>query len=242
MTILDISVIIIFAFCIFIGYRRGLVLTLYSVCGWMLALFLARQVYPFVNKFLLNSFVYDWVYSLVESNLHLDELIAEKSITAQNSLMSTLNLPAFIIDVLQSGNNPVLYELFKASNIAEYIYAYLTVICINILSMILAFIIISLILRAILRSLRIVTRLPVIRTLNKIGGIAAGALQGLFICWIGALVITVLVTVGAAPWLGDILNNSVFANKFVNTNILTEIIFGSLSTLNSQLSTQQRCL
>ena len=229
MTILDLSVILVFAFCIYLGYRRGLVLSLYSVCGWILALFLARQAYPYVNQFLLNSFVYDFIYRLVEANLGLDELIAEKSLVAQNALISGLALPAFIIDILQSGNNPVLHELLKAANISEYIYAYLTVICINILSMVLSFIIISMLLRAILRSLNIVTRLPVIHTLNRVGGIAAGALQGLLVVWISGLIVTGLVAMGAAPWLGEMLEQSTLAQRFVDANFLVDMILSLTS-------------
>lgn len=224
MNILDLSVILIFASCIYMGYRRGLVLSLYSVCGWMLALFLARQIYPYVSQFLLNSFVYDFVYGLVEANLNLDALIAEKSISAQNTLISSLSLPGFIIGVLQSGNNPVLYELFKASNLAEYIYAYLTVICINMLSIILSFMLISIILRAVLRSFNVVTRLPVIHTLNRLGGIAAGALQGLLIVWIAGLIITGLIAVGTTPQFGEMLEKSTFAYRFVDANFLIDII------------------
>jgi len=229
LTILDLSVILVFAFCIYLGYRRGLVLSLYSVCGWILALFLARQAYPYVNQFLLNSFVYDFIYRLVEANLGLDELIAEKSLVAQNALISGLALPAFIIDILQSGNNPVLHELLKAANISEYIYAYLTVICINILSMVLSFIIISMLLRAILRSLNIVTRLPVIHTLNRVGGIAAGALQGLLVVWISGLIVTGLVAMGAAPWLGEMLEQSTLAQRFVDANFLVDMILSLTS-------------
>ena len=224
MTVLDLSIILIFTVCIFAGYRRGLILTLYSVCGWILALFLARQAYPYVNRFLLNSFIYDWIYGLVEAGLDLDTLIAEKSVAAQNALISELNLPTFITNLLQSGNNPVLFELFNAADIAEYIYSYLTVICINALSIIIAFIIISIALRAILRSLNIVTRLPVISTLNRAGGIIAGALQGLIIVWVLGLIITGLTAIGAAPWLSDTLGKSLFAHTFINTNILVDII------------------
>jgi uncharacterized membrane protein required for colicin V production len=200
-------------------------LSLYSVCGWILSMFLAWRIYPYVNQFLLNSFVYDFVYGLVEANLGLDEMIAEKSASAQNALIEGLALPAFLIGILQSGNNPVLHELFKAANIAEYIYAYLTVIFINMLSIISAFIIISIILRALLRSLNIVTRLPIVNTLNRFGGIAAGAVQGLLVTWIAGLVITGLIAMGSAPWLGDALEGSLFAHKFVDVNFLINIVF-----------------
>ena len=224
MTVLDLSVILIFALCIYFGYRRGLVLSLYSVCGWVLSLFLAQLIYPYVNRFLQASFVYDLVYGLVEANLGLDELIAEKSVSVQNELINQLNLPSFITSILQSGNNPVLYELFEASNIAEYIYAYLTVIFINVLSIILCFIIMSIVLRAVLRSLNIVTHLPVIHTLNRLGGIVAGALQGLIIVWISVLVITGLIAVGSAPWLGETLEKSAVAYRFIDANFLIDII------------------
>jgi hypothetical protein len=198
----------------------------------MLALFIAWQVYPYVNQFLLNSFVYDFVYHSVEANLGLDEMVAERSADAQDALISSLPLPAFLISILQSGNNPVLYELFKATNLAEYIYAYLTVIFVNMLSVILGFIIISIIMRVILKSLHIVTRLPVIHTLNRFGGVAAGAVQGLFVVWIAGLIITGLIAMGIAPWLGESLESSAFAKRFVDANFLVDII---TNLTNSQI-------
>ncbi|MCL2699913.1 MAG: CvpA family protein [Defluviitaleaceae bacterium] len=225
MNFLDISVLFIFACCIWLGYHRGLVLSLYSVCGWLLALVLARQAYPYVNQFLLNSFVYDLVYQLVEANLGLEEMIAERSQEAQNALISALGLPLVIVGLLQAGNNPVLYEAFKATNIAEYIHAYLTVLCINVLSLVLSFIIISLIMRVILQSLNIVTRLPVIKTLNRAGGAVAGAIQGLLVVWIFGLIITALIAMGSAPLLGEMLGSSTLAQRFVENNYLLDIVF-----------------
>lgn len=90
---------------------------------------------------------------------------------------------------------------------------------------IIVFIVVFAILKVIVVATNIVSRLPVIRQANKIGGLALGLVEGLIAVWIMFVVITAC---GSMEWAADALtdiNNSKLLSMLYESDIILKLIF-----------------
>jgi len=225
LNILDIFVAGAFAVLMLISWRRGLLLTLYSLFSCVIAIVLANALYPAASGVLRSSdFVYPAVNGFVEQNIQFDEASAPDAKSAQNRLIESLNMPGIITDKLIENNNPEVYDIIGASAIEEYITKLISDVIINIIAMAAALIAVSLILSVIAGSLRIVSRLPVIKTVNKAGGLLLGALLGTLFVWLAFTALFLLFPQYYRE-ISELVETSVLAKYFFETNVLLKMMF-----------------
>ena len=74
--------------------------------------------------------------------------------------------------------------------------------------------------------LDIVGRLPVIRSFNRAGGLAAGLLQGVLIIWIGMALVNLFFLNPTRPELQEQLNESLVAIWFYENNPIMSALQG----------------
>ena len=99
-------------------------------------------------------------------------------------------MPEFLKEALLENNNPVIYQLLDVDSLKEYIAGFLANVCLNILSVVLAFLLIYIAVSIVLNALHLFSKLPVLSFFNHFMGFLIGGLKGLLFVWLGLAVLT----------------------------------------------------
>ncbi len=227
MNILDIAVLVILGICMFMAYNRGFFLSLFGLLSWVISLVLAYAIYPFVTKFLWS---WQWfsggITDFISRSMDLGSFIPPDTLKAQTDMISSLPLPGFLTDTLLANNNPEFYKALNVDNIKDYLAGSIARICIDIIALVLVFMLVMLLMRIIVRSLNILTKLPVINTVNKYVGLIFGFLQGTIIIWILLILMICFISNKDVANLFQMLQTSSLAKFFHENNILRHLILG----------------
>ncbi|MCL2397740.1 MAG: CvpA family protein [Defluviitaleaceae bacterium] len=225
MNFLDILVIATMALCIIIGAWRGFVRTVLGFANFVLAVFLTNMLYPHVGRFLRGI---DGFFSATSTSIRtvmgLDAAIYAESRAAEMEIINALPLPAVFRDALIENNNPIIYQALGATGLADFISGFLAGIVINIISMVIVFVVIFSGLMVLTRVLNILTKLPVINSLNKLLGAALGAVWGLLLTWLVLGVVIIYLAANTQTDIVYMLENSVLAGHMHNTNFAIHFI------------------
>ena len=209
-----IVVIVVMGGCVWNGHRRGMVKTIFSLFSAIVALVLTAVFAPVVSKQLQNNErLSAYVEEKVESSLsgYLDDL-KESSSAAQNEMIKELPLPEVIREKLVANKNTEVYQAMAVDTLEQYVVKYVTNVVINAALLILA------------NVLDIISKLPVLNTLNKTLGAAGGFVQGLVILWILCIVLTVFSSSETAKEIFAQINKDSVLSYIYNHNLLLQMI------------------
>lgn len=209
-----------------IAYKRGLIKTIYSFFSLAIGIGLAYILYPRISAFLMKyTGIYSALVNKIIKSLNLEEL-AQNKITPNDQLemMDQLQVPQFMKLVLKENKNPEAYNLLKATKLEEYIGGTIATIAINAITFLLVLILSMLLLKIIANVLDLVSKLPVLHQLNKVGGLAIGLTQGVVLAWIFCLVLSIIVSTQSNEKLLTLVNQSPVVNFFSKNNILVIFI------------------
>lgn len=222
--IADLAVIIIIGVCIAISAKKGLIKSFIGIGYKIVSLILSRLLYPIITKILISTAFYENLKQGVIEKLNLGGIISDQTQKFEADMINSLNLPQMLKTGLLENNNSVAYNFLNVHSIEEYIGGYISMIIINIISIIAVYLIISLILKYGFGTLNIFSRLPVVRTANKIGGGIIGLFQGILIVWIIMAVITLFLSQGDFAYIAYSIKSSLIAVKLYETDIILNMI------------------
>ncbi len=221
MSTLDILILIVIGASIFMGYRRGLILTMASTVSYIAAAFITKSYYQsFTDWLLIKTPIGDALGTMVSSNLMLsgERTLQEGVFTNESSF----KLFSWANEYLAKG---LMQEqaLQTVEAIKEDIISRLTLMLTNIISIVLLFLIIRALIILVGYILNNVFDLPGLYSINKIAGLAVGGLRGILL--VAVLLILILPSAMAAPEgnLSSLINSSVLIQFFFN-NLLIHIL------------------
>ena len=222
---LDILVIALMGICIAIGAWRGFVRTVLVFVNFILAIVLTNMLYPHMGRFLrsIDGF-FDALTATIRQTIGLDDLIYTESRAAETEIINSLPLPGFFRDTLIENNNSIIHTAIGATGLADYIAGFLAGNVINIISMVIFFIIVIAGLFLLTKILDILTKLPVINTLNKLLGAAVGAIWGLLLTWLVLGVVVIYFSASSATDIAEMLEASVIAGPLNEWNFALHFI------------------
>ena len=218
--LLDVIVIGTLVLFMYLGYRRGLIRTVFSLASFALAIFLSIYLYPIVAEWLRATPVYTALKDYIIRTMGLDEVVYNHA----TGLIETLPLPEVLRNALMLNNTPDMFELLNVQTIEEYVAGFFAGMAINIIAMVLVFIIVRLILGFLASFLDIVGRLPVIRHFNRGGGLIVGILQGVIVIWIGLALMNLFFLDPTTPELVRLLEESLIAGWVYEHNPIMGIL------------------
>lgn len=222
---LDIIVIGILVVNGFIAYQRGFIITVYRLTYLIIGGLLTKAFYPIISNFVrFETGIYQRLVLSIKEGLKLDVLNNISEIGSQISDITKLGLPSFLQQAIIENNNPEVYKLLNVDKFGDYIAGYLANISINIISMIVAFVIISIGLKFIVKIFDLIAKLPVLNSINKLGGLAVGLLLGIVMIWIGGCIITLFYTSASFESVVEALENSVIAKYLYDNNFIAQQI------------------
>jgi len=209
---LDIVIVAIIALCAIAGYHKGLIRTVYRLVSLFVAMFVARQLYPYVARALRQTELFPTIRDAIARAMNLEGFVADQTVAHSAEVIDNLPLPGILQRLLHSYNTPNMFELLQVATIEEYVAGFFANMVINGIAILAVFALTMIALTFIGYALDIVSMLPVIRTLNRIGGFAFGIVMSGVIIWFG-LVLVALFATTAHPLINEMLEGSWIAQR-----------------------------
>ena len=199
------------------GYRRGLLRTIYSLVSWVIVLVIVTLATPHIDAYLIeHTTLYDKIEAYCETSVRKN---AQNKIEQQAADGSGedpiaelgIKLPEGVWnDVLEKTGN-VADEFLVTSGVYNEVAKGVAGFIVEGISFFIALVIARIIVHLISRFLGVVSRIPVIRGINKTLGIFAGAIYGLILVWIAFY----LVALGSTSELGGMIISYIYQNPLL---------------------------
>lgn len=217
--IVDGIIVLLFVLFAFVGYKRGLTKCLLRLCTTVLAIIIAVVLYkPFLNFVVENTLIDDNIQYSIEKMINKNSSDKEEAEVKENS-----GMPGPIVKyVNKSLKESAEKEKQKAITEVSKSAAKLIVM---IGCMLIIYIIAKILLRIITVIFDIVTKIPVIKQFNEIGGLFYGLIEAFAIIIIALTLISVITPLVGNYTVTNLIEESHIGKMFYNTNILLNIIF-----------------
>ena len=211
--IVDLIIVGILVLCVFLGYKRGLTGSLLKIVTFLLALIIAFILFRPVSNFIINNTKLD---ENLESSIKSMFLEVEENDTSSN-------MPTAMTDYI----NKVIEDAADDAKTAvvETAARDVAISIINLGVVIVVYIIARIILIFVKGIASLITKLPVIKQFDKLGGIIFGLLKALVIIYVILAIISFVSTVITDSGVIDAINQSFIGKGMYNNNILLEIVF-----------------
>ncbi len=206
------------------GYLRGLVRVLFSLAAVFIAIGFATALEPYTAQFLKTQTpLYDTVKENCTEYLQsiLEDEVQHRVEEHEEVPILGMELPEEIQQLFGGNATEQSSSLIEDTGIYDKAGDFVADQVVHRLAWVLAFTVILILLAVAVHFLDVLAKLPVLRNINRIGGLAVGLLEGLVVVWILLLVIVLC----QGTEFGRELMSSVETNaflKFLNDNNLLE--------------------
>lgn len=212
------------------GFRKGMLKTVLSMVSTIAVLIITAWLTPSIGDYIRENTQWQGNIQLKVEETLLAELgdieIPENS---QMEFIDQLPLPEVMKKLLVKNNTTEIYEQFDVNGFAEYLATYLARGIVNGIAFVIAFIVTLIIMRLILFVVNLVTELPLIGTLDSLGGFAIGIVHGIFWISIFFLVVVVISDTKMGSMLMETINSDSMLSWVYDKNALVKIIMKVVS-------------
>lgn len=218
---IDLIVILILIIFATLGYKRGLIQSVITLCSSIVALVLSFVVYPAINMFLKLTPLYASVYEGVFKKIEVIDF--GKGIQSQGEaiLQNITWLPQFLTMQIKNNNNTAMYELLGVKTIQEYISIYIANMIISLIAILITWFLLKFVLVVILRAIgSIIEHLPVISSFNNGGGLIFGLIKGTLTLSVIGLVIPMFITLPAFQDISQSIEASILTKWMYDNNFI----------------------
>lgn len=209
--VVDLIIIAVLLMFIFIGYKKGLTGSLIKLLSFIIALILAFVLYKPVASMIIKNTQMDENIKITITNTLGGE--KKTNTDAENKMPSKMveNITSEIENATEEAKTVIIDETAKT--------------IINVTSGIIVFIAVRLILVIVSLFVNQITKLPIIKQVDKIGGIAYGAIEGLIIVYIILSIISLTSVIWSDNVVVTAINKSVLGEMLYNHNFIINFIF-----------------
>lgn len=213
--IVDLIIIAIFALCIFIGYKRGLAECMIRVLAFFIAIVISAILFKPASAIVSSS-------TQVDENIQASivRLFDKESVEEKEKKNDESNpIMKYISEKAEEATEEKKKEI--VNNVAKEI----SLKIIDVLCFISIFVIARIVLIFIKILADLITKLPLIKECDKIGGVLYGVLQAFVIVFIALALITFISTMIGNYSLLELIDESYVGSTLNNYNILLNVIF-----------------
>lgn len=221
--IVDIILIAIMAIAVFVGWKRGLVMSVFLLGATIIAIFVASVLSPVVSTGLEKLGVADAMEpkfsSVVEETLM--EEYNEKGSVDVDSAIEKLPLPSFLTEKISSDVNDKAEE--SISKISKDIGAKAAKLACAVIAFIIIFVLVIIVMQVVKIALKIAVKLPLVKQTDKIGGILVGFLQGALFVLVFLLFVSTLSSAEFMSGIVKAIENSTITAFLYESNFIGKI-------------------
>lgn len=214
------------------GHYRGFIRMAVSVGSLFLTFGIVNFAAPHVSDYLKsNQGVYNFVAEHYTKTIDIEDAINQIAPSGQRLIIEDLGLPSEMTEALLENNNHEVYRILGVDTFKDYVVSYITNGMINVFTHVILFVVVFVLLKILTVWLNIMSHLPVIHGMNQIAGAIVGGLEGIFVVWCAAILITVF---QASAW-GGMLMRQIVGSRFLlfiyQHNILMGYLLRILKTI-----------
>lgn len=246
-------IIVFILICMVLGYRRGFVRSILKIVFTVLSLLLAYFLAPLVGNILMvktqiDDSVEKKIYSIIEREAEkqveqeldgtlgefMTEDMKESLVDAvlnqepdaeqQQEIISSLESPQFIKDILIANNNQETKSQLGVKNFYKYVSSYIAYMVTNAIAFMMTFAGMIILFNIIMLIANVATSLPIINSINRLAGMVLGGIEAILIVWIFFAIIKMLADTNIGADLNQQINESLFLQFINKYNIFNSII------------------
>lgn len=206
------------------GFRKGMIRTAFAMFSFVVILIITTWITPYISNYIGTHTKWEQKIQQKCENV-IDQGIGnlnELSLNAQISFIEELPLPQIVKDEMIENNNNEIYGQLSVAGFREYVAGYIANGIINGITFIVAFIVAVLLMQLILFAVDILTELPVVGLVNRLGGFALGFLQGIVWVWVIFLVVTILCNTVVGNYLIETIEGDKVLFVLYNSNLIVQ--------------------
>lgn len=209
-----------------LGMKKGLIKMVFSLVSTIAALLIAMLFSPVVSGMMKNNeavvgFFDEKIGALVDFS---PEEAKEETESKQESLIESLPLPETFKDSLLKNNTAESYVSMQVQNFEAYVCRQITNVIINAIAFVITLVLAIIALALLCKTLDLLAKLPVLRQINAVAGLAAGIAEGVLLVWVLFAILTMfagsefgkdaLAMIGENPLL-DFLYKNNLVSKYI---------------------------
>lgn len=235
--IIDVIIIAILAICIGLGFKRGLTGSLLKIVSFILALIIAFVLFKPVSNFIIDNTNWDETLEQSIRQIFIEETMQENNIQEQNKNTEntqlsneqiqenekTQSMPDVMINYINEAVENVGTEAKNA--IVESTARNVATTIINIGVLIALFLVSRIVLIFIKGLTQLITKLPVIKQFDKLGGIIYGLLEALIIIYVILTILSLVSPLISNSGIIQAIENSFIGSVMYDNNLLLKLIF-----------------
>lgn len=216
---------VIFLIFVIAGWAQGMIRLMISVAGLIASIVISLYGAPYVSGYLQeNTKIDDKMAAYISHELAYSETGEEVTRGIQIAAINALPLPETLKSSILNNNNSEMYDMLEVSGIYDYISMSIAVVILNAVVFLALLVICRIVFLIIGRCLKDLSKLPIVHSLDKIGGGILGGIRGIIWIWVFFLFLSITSTF---TWSSQIIQqvNAVPVLKLLyDNNILVEII------------------
>lgn len=147
----------------------------------------------------------------------------------QTELIESLPLPESLKDMMLDYNNDEGYKSLGVSNFQDYVINYIATVILNLLAFVVSVIVVNILLRIILAALNIISRIPVIRFVNHLLGLALGLVEAVFALWVFFMILSMISGTELGLTLLNMVQKSQYLSILYDSNLFMDIVLRAAS-------------
>ena len=212
--VVDLVIVAILLLCIFIGYKRGLTGCIIHILSFFIAIVIACLLFKPLSMIIINT-------TQIDENIQTSvvEMFDKEENKKAEENEDKSPILKYITEEVENATAD------KKNEILNEAARQVSVNIINVLSFIILLIVSRIVLIFVRALANLITKLPLIKQCDKIGGIAYGIVEGLILIFIGCSIVTFVATISGNYALLEMVNSSYIGKILLNNNILMELFF-----------------
>lgn len=214
----DLVVLAIIIIAGYIGMKRGFLRSVVGVFSIIISLALATWAYPIVANIINETNIDETITHAIEQSLGKEETSQEAEAKDEEKDGKLSLLPKSAKDAIEEQTNSVIDSAKTAT--AKTISS----LAINIISILAVFLVVRLLMFIITHALKIITKLPVIRSVDKGLGAILGALSGILVVYLLLTLLTFNTALDTDHPIGKAVKDSYIASIMYDNNFIVSWI------------------
>ncbi len=226
---IDLIVIAVLVFATWYGKKRGMIISIYNFCSVFITYILTNILHKPFAIYLEGTELYNKIYASVYDKLDFKDTINQQVYDSGAEALESIGIPDFLISIIEKSVEFDAYTTFNLETYHQLASSALTSTIISIFAFVSVFIFVIIGIRIVGMLLNIITKLPGVSQLDKLGGGIFGFLNGTIFILIAFLLVSAIFIFSMSESSASAFNDSFFYNIFTNLSFFEDFITKSIS-------------
>ena len=206
---IDILTALLLGIFMWIGYKKGLLKSVFGIVSLLFGIYLAFVLYPYLRNIVSSSILRDTVFSIVKEKYVMPRI--------NNGSMNISLFPQYLKSMISTG------QITLTNGISEFV----TNLVISIFSYLFVFLTVFIIIRITGRIIRFTSKLPVIRFFDKAGGAIFGLFEGIIVLYIVLAITYTFAPLGGVDIKETYLKDTTLTQIMYDNNPIIKMVMPS---------------